>query len=286
MLSRLDESTLGVVCASAEGRTVYANPVIEHMVGPVPPGVPGPEWGVRFGLSDSDGEPYRRPNDIPLLRAQDDGDSTGKMLSRDGRGATMLSAITVPVSDSSGRCLGSVGVFCPLGPGPVRTAIRGSRPNPGKAGDPGVTDTERLALLMAAVALSDRTRQHLDLPLAQRALRLVGDRYTESWTLSAFAAELCVTPGYLTTIVAMHSGGGGLMHQLALVRVEAAKRLLQETDETVETVGRRVGIPDRQRFLRTFHRHAGVSPGRYRMTARQSAPSPREFALPDTDGSS
>lgn len=282
MLGRLNKLTLGVVCASADGRTVYANPMIEHMVGPVPPGIPGPEWAARFGLARPDGAPYRGAGEIPLLRAQADGDSTGLMLSRDlgrdGAGATLLSATTVPVSDSMGRCLGSVGVFRPVGPSGDRF-VSGPVPAP-SIRQPSLGDSDRAALLLAALELSERIRTQLGQPLAERALQLIQDRYAENWTLSELAAELCVTPGHLTTIVAAHTGGGGLMHQLARVRVQAAARLLIETDETIETIGRRVGLPDRQRFLRTFQRHAGGSPGRYRAAARQSASDPREFALP------
>lgn len=51
---------------------------------------------------------------------------------------------------------------------------------------------------------------------------------------------------------------------LAAARVDRAKSLLRFTDETVESVGARCGVPDASYFARMFRRVEGVSPGAFR----------------------
>ncbi|GCE00690.1 hypothetical protein [Embleya hyalina] len=99
---------VGVVCASADGHTVHANPRIEHHVGPVPPGVPGSDWANRFGLARPDGAPYRSPPEAGEMSAQ--------MLSRDRKRAVLMQTLTAPLLASAGDCIGSVGIFRATGP--------------------------------------------------------------------------------------------------------------------------------------------------------------------------
>jgi transcriptional regulator GlxA family with amidase domain len=54
------------------------------------------------------------------------------------------------------------------------------------------------------------------------------------------------------------------------LRIEQAKRRLEQTDEPVEDVAWQVGYEDPAAFRRLFHRLAGMSPGRYR----------KQFAVP------
>jgi AraC family transcriptional regulator len=47
-------------------------------------------------------------------------------------------------------------------------------------------------------------------------------------------------------------------------RIEEAKRLLAETEETLVEVGLRVGCADQSHFTALFHKHVGMTPKAYR----------------------
>ncbi|WP_445143415.1 GlxA family transcriptional regulator [Dyella sp. Tek66A03] len=51
---------------------------------------------------------------------------------------------------------------------------------------------------------------------------------------------------------------------IELFRLEAAQRLLDETDDGIESVARRCGFGDQQRMLATFKRNLGITPREYR----------------------
>jgi AraC family transcriptional regulator len=58
-------------------------------------------------------------------------------------------------------------------------------------------------------------------------------------------------------------------HQyLVRSRLRNAARLLADQDRPVTDVAYDVGFGDLSNFVRTFHRAAGVSPGRFRAMAR------------------
>ncbi|NVI86701.1 GlxA family transcriptional regulator [Actinomadura sp. BRA 177] len=58
------------------------------------------------------------------------------------------------------------------------------------------------------------------------------------------------------------------------VRIEAARRVLAEGDEPVETLARRLGFGTGETLRRAFHRHVGVAPSDYRDRFRGT----KEFA--------
>jgi len=53
-------------------------------------------------------------------------------------------------------------------------------------------------------------------------------------------------------------------------RMERAKELLRDSDDSVADVGRRVGLPSLPHFTTTFKKAAGVTPARYRQTQRRN----------------
>ena len=67
-----------------------------------------------------------------------------------------------------------------------------------------------------------------------------------------FAAETGVTPG----------------QYVARVRVEAARRALESSDATVDTIAAQCGLGTAETMRRTFHRQLGVSPDDYRSRFR------------------
>jgi AraC-like DNA-binding protein len=268
--AQLDRLPVGIVCASPQGRIVFANRPIEDMVGRVPPGVPAEQWADRFGLSRTDGTAYADEREIPLIRALHQGDVRGTMRSRNGRDSVVLDSTATAVLGAGGRCLGSVGLFRPV------SAQRSQRPSaaagPGPSARAGMpTSTAEPVLLLAALHLTATADGPRPDSLGRRARDLIEERYAEPWTLDALARELSVSPAYLTGEVSRVTGRGA-MHLLAESRVARAKVLLTTTSWPVSQVARAVGLADAERFARTFRRHAGLSPASYRTTAAQEPP--------------
>jgi transcriptional regulator GlxA family with amidase domain len=54
------------------------------------------------------------------------------------------------------------------------------------------------------------------------------------------------------------------MAYLRLLRLEAAKRLLETTATSVDEITTRIGYRDARSFARLFRSHAGITPGAYR----------------------
>lgn len=258
----LDDFPLGVVCASATGRTVYANRCIRSMVGPVPPGLPGERWAAAFGLARGDGDPYRRVGEIPLLRALEEGDVSAPMTSRDGTSTVVLASNTTPVLSATGDCLGSVGLFRPV----TRRTVRTSPVDPPATAWQGPETEAEALLLLAALHHIQSESRNADVSTAERAVRLITHRHGEPWTLDSLSRELFVTPGHLTSEVSMATGRGA-MRLLAEMRIRHAQRLLSDTALPITAVGAAVGLPDSDRFARTFQRVAGSTPTEFRRSA-------------------
>ncbi len=55
-----------------------------------------------------------------------------------------------------------------------------------------------------------------------------------------------------------------IYEEITLFRLQRAKRLLAETNSTIETVARECGFNTTQRLYSLFHRHVGCAPGQWR----------------------
>lgn len=58
--------------------------------------------------------------------------------------------------------------------------------------------------------------------------------------------------------------GNNFVNYLKEIRIEAAKRLLEETDMKVIDISSRVGYENEKHFMKTFKAACGVSPTEYR----------------------
>lgn len=117
---------------------------------------------------------------------------------------------------------------------------RASRPAP----SPSPVDRRRA--VEAALRIEARSAEPLDLAATARAAGLSAFHF-----LRLFANVLGVTP-----------------HQyLVRSRLRHAVRLLADDTRSVTQIALEVGFNDLSNFVRTFHRAAGVSPGRFRLGA-------------------
>ncbi|MEV6622377.1 AraC family transcriptional regulator [Amycolatopsis sp. NPDC051106] len=99
--------------------------------------------------------------------------------------------------------------------------------------------------------------------VAAEFARLTGRPDPGSWSVSAHARRIGVTPGHLTEAVKAATGRTAAQ-LLREARIREAQRFLLRTDLTVRQVATRVGFADPAYFCRFFRRETGLSPGDFR----------------------
>lgn len=135
-------------------------------------------------------------------------------------------------------------------------------------------------LLIAAIRHWAATAPDGEAPSWLRALRdpqvahviaLVHERPDEPWTVATLAGEVHLSRAALARRFGELVGEPPLTY-LTRWRMHVAAQRLKYTDETVETVARRVGYRSEYAFSRAFARDRGQPPGRYRRRARLLSP--------------
>ena len=106
-----------------------------------------------------------------------------------------------------------------------------------------------------------------DEPMLAEVFGFIEERYRERVSLKDVARAVGLTPGHLTTIVGRKTGRT-VGEWIAERRMAEARRLLVETDLSVEKVGRRVGYGDSGYFVRHFRRAHGATPLGWRRAGR------------------
>jgi AraC-like DNA-binding protein len=106
-----------------------------------------------------------------------------------------------------------------------------------------------------------------DEPLLAEVFGHIEERYREPISLKDVARAVSLSPGHLTTVVRRKTGRT-VMEWIGERRMAEARRLLVETDLSVEEVGRQTGYNDPTHFVRTFRRAHGVTPLGWRRTGR------------------
>lgn len=130
-------------------------------------------------------------------------------------------------------------------------------------------DTEAMCACMRDTVAAECAHKCAQAPLAQSkliaaSLDLIEKHYRDPrFNLTALAAELCVTPNYLS-IRFKEEMGVGFMKYLLDRQIETAKRLLADPQYKVYQVSEMVGFQDEKYFSRQFKKLVGVTPKEYR----------------------
>lgn len=106
-----------------------------------------------------------------------------------------------------------------------------------------------------------------DEPLLAAVFRLIDERFSERISLKDVAWSVSLSPGYLTTLVRRKTGRT-VQQWITERRLTEARRLLVETDLSVQEVGAAVGYGDAGYFVRSFRRAHGVTPHGWRRASR------------------
>jgi AraC family transcriptional activator of pobA len=98
-----------------------------------------------------------------------------------------------------------------------------------------------------------------DEPLLAEVFGFIEEHYGEPISLKDVARAVSLSRGHLTTVVRRKTGRT-VQAWIAERRMAQARRLLVETDLSVEEVGRRVGYGESGYFVRSFRRTHGATP--------------------------
>jgi AraC family transcriptional activator of pobA len=129
-----------------------------------------------------------------------------------------------------------------------------------------------LTLLLVAVSrlasdvTSDLTLR--DEPMLAAVFDVIEASYHRPISLKDVASAVGLTPGHLTTIVGRKTGRT-VQQWITERRMTEARRLLAETDVTVEAIGARVGYRDTSYFIKRFRRSNGSAPQEWRRAGRR-----------------
>lgn len=122
-----------------------------------------------------------------------------------------------------------------------------------------VSALERLSGLLEE--LSQNRRHHT---LMREIRDYVAENFLDpNLSLTLLSDRFQINPKYLSQLF-KESIGENFSDFLIGLRIDHAKRLLRETDETVQDISERIGYANPTSFIRVFKKVVGLSPGQYR----------------------
>lgn len=92
--------------------------------------------------------------------------------------------------------------------------------------------------------------------------------YTKPLTVQQIASAAHLSAAYVCTLYKRVTGST-INQYLTEVRMEAACRLLRESDLSIQTISQKIGYQDFRYFKQLFQKSLGVSPQSYRMQERE-----------------
>lgn len=117
--------------------------------------------------------------------------------------------------------------------------------------------------LLVLLARSHRNAFRSGSRVVSRARALIERRYAEPLKIADLASSAFLSTGRFTEVFRAEVGCSPREY-LGQVRIEAAKRLLRETDLTVCAIAGQTGFPDPAYFTRFFRQEVGTSPSEFR----------------------
>lgn len=127
---------------------------------------------------------------------------------------------------------------------------------------------------------SNRIEAHLDQlflskgewnvhPEINKVMRHVQEHYADDLTLKSVAKLVSIEEHYLSRLFTQKTGSN-LTSYIQRVRLEKAKRLLEDTDLSIGEIGASVGFQNDNYFVKLFKRWYGETPGTYRRRLQES----------------
>lgn len=98
-------------------------------------------------------------------------------------------------------------------------------------------------------------------------LAYIDQRYRDPISLTDVARAVNLSPGHLTTVV-RHKTGRTVQAWITERRLAEARRLLVNTELTIDRVARLTGYRDPGYFARSFRKHHATTPRGWRRASR------------------
>ena len=127
---------------------------------------------------------------------------------------------------------------------------------------PGATARTERILSAILLSLEDSIRARNEDPLVQRITAYLHKNLAERVTLGDVAEHCFFSPVYCDAVYKKKTGRPIIATLLAL-RIEEAKSLLLQEDQSVKDVAAAVGFEDSNYFSRVFKKQTGMSPTRF-----------------------
>ncbi|HEX6471131.1 MAG TPA: AraC family transcriptional regulator [Streptosporangiaceae bacterium] len=138
--------------------------------------------------------------------------------------------------------------------------------DPGRLGAREAAAALLTRLLVAATRLAPSAPPAPD-PLIERVFAEIEATFREPVTAAGIARTLGYTPGHLTTVLRQRTGRP-LHEWITERRMTEVRRMLRETDLSLDAVAARTGLHDATYLVRRFRNRYGITPHRWRRTER------------------
>lgn len=100
-------------------------------------------------------------------------------------------------------------------------------------------------------------------PYVMQALAYIQDNFREKITVDEIAKQILINPTYLSGLFHKEVGQP-ITSYINFCRINLAKQLLFESDQTITSIAAYVGFYDSSHFLKAFKKMVGISPKEYR----------------------
>jgi len=138
--------------------------------------------------------------------------------------------------------------------------------DPGRLGAPEAVAALLTRMLVAAARLAPSAPGTPD-PLVERVFAEIEATFREPVSAADVARTLGYTPGHLTTVLRRRTGRP-LLYWITERRMTEVRRMLRETDLSLDAIAARAGLRDATYLVRRFRDRYGITPQRWRRTQR------------------
>lgn len=137
---------------------------------------------------------------------------------------------------------------------------------------PSIAANEQLGLFMLRMLTilkndlipNEGQKSQQRITVSEKVMDWIETHYMESFELDRLAADLHLSKGYLSRIFREETGTS-ITGYLTVRRLQQACILLQTSNQSIEIIGEKVGLPNVSYFIKLFKKSMGISPHQYRL---------------------